>query len=1028
MSGEGSDVAATASQKTNPMFLNRLIRNSGQVRFQIAGLVLLAITLTSFALASSGAVNRSKKKTASVTPAIPLSAGPPRFFNYQSPQGVADSVGEPSIGSNWKTENTAYGTSAQFKNKFVNGADNPIPNGGTTLFFGGFNPSLVRIIFDDCSSPAGAFWQNKPLLTANSPRGFGDPILFTDHANAAELATGVSNFGRTFVSQLEGLTPAGSTTDLTDNDGDTFTPSEGSNAPSCVDHQTIGAGPFHSPLTGSDPLYPHAVYYASQCVADATAGLSVDGGRTFPTQSVMFTVADCDGLHGHLKVAPDGTVYVPDKGCGGNVPLLNGGVAAAIVSENNGLTWAIRPIPNNPPFISTTKGDDDPSLGVATDGTIYLGFQSSDGHPRIAVSHDKGVTWSNPVDVGASVVNGGPVLNTAFPEVAAGDPNRAVFAFYGSENGGSNYNQPDFPGVWYLYIATTFDGGVTWRTENVTPGDPIQRGGICGSGTCRNQLDFFDVTIDKEGRILVGWDDGCVSATCISGGANDFTAKGVITRQSGGKRMFSAFDPVEPAVPGAPMVTAGVDSPPTRVQLSWPVPDNGGSPVTGYHIYRRDANTGFFALLATTPVPNYTDTTINTASVQPYRVTAINLQGEGPYCTEVAPTVIAVPNPCKLPGVLVNNDLNPDGSDNDGGANTPPDPRANIRQLFIAEPFFGAGVNKLVFTMQLAPSTTPGATTPPPSSQWYIVWQRLFPDADFDRYYVGMKTDAAGNLSFEYGKFGVPLDATNPNPNANVPVKLGDADSGSYNVATGLVTITLSNSKAENVALGQSLSRVNVRTYFARPDDPVTGPGPKTQSTASDITGDGNYTLVGNAACSLTVPLLDVVSRKTHGDPGDFDIHLPQTGGPGIECRTGPTTGVHKVIFTFGNPLVGVGGASVSGGGSVGSSGIGTDPHQYIVNLTGVPNAARLSITLTGVTDTAGDTTSSLSVPMGVLLGDVNADGVVNSGDVTLVRKQSGNPVSEPAGNFRDDITTDGVINSGDITLVRKQSGTPLPP
>jgi hypothetical protein len=60
----------------------------------------------------------------------------------------------------------------------------------------------------------------------------------------------------------------------------------------------------------------------------------------------MFTVADCDGLHGHIKVAPnDGTVYVPDKGCGGNVPLLNGGVASAVVSENNGATWTIRTIP-----------------------------------------------------------------------------------------------------------------------------------------------------------------------------------------------------------------------------------------------------------------------------------------------------------------------------------------------------------------------------------------------------------------------------------------------------------------------------------------------------------------------------------------------------------------------------------------------------------------------------------------------------------------------------------------------------------
>ena len=39
----------------------------------------------------------------------------------------------------------------------------------------------------------------------------------------------------------------------------------------------------------------------------------------------------CGGLHGHVKVAPDGTVYVPNRGCGGT----QGGV----VSEDNGITW-----------------------------------------------------------------------------------------------------------------------------------------------------------------------------------------------------------------------------------------------------------------------------------------------------------------------------------------------------------------------------------------------------------------------------------------------------------------------------------------------------------------------------------------------------------------------------------------------------------------------------------------------------------------------------------------------------------------
>src|SRR5213079_1724382 len=101
-----------------------------------------------------------------------------------STSGVADSSGEPSIGSNWTKEAVNH-------NHNVNGSINNIPNGGTSLYFGGFSPAMAKVTWDDCSSPAGALWENKPLLSANTPRGFGDPILFTLH-----------DTGRTFVAQL----------------------------------------------------------------------------------------------------------------------------------------------------------------------------------------------------------------------------------------------------------------------------------------------------------------------------------------------------------------------------------------------------------------------------------------------------------------------------------------------------------------------------------------------------------------------------------------------------------------------------------------------------------------------------------------------------------------------------------------------------------------------------------------------------------------------------------------------------------
>src|SRR5438034_9540062 len=390
--------------------------------FAALALCSVAAVLGTFSFATTGSTS-----TASVNTTAP--PGAPRFFSYMSPQGVADSSGEPSIGSNWTKEVVCHNTN-------VNGSTNNIPNGGTSLYFGGFSAAMAKVTWNDCSSPAGALWENKPLLSANTPRAFGDPILFTLH-----------DTGRTFVAQLEGLTPAGSTIDITDDDGDSFIPSDGV-VPSDIDHETLGGGPYHSPLPNPGPLYPDAVYYASQSVADARAFRSDNGGLVFSQAAApMFTNVDCQGLHGHIKVSPfDGTVYVPNAGCGGSVPFHEvGAKQATVVSEDNGITWSIRPIPD-----STTNGGSDlnntipatrdPSIGVATDGTIYFGYQAANGHPMVAVSHDKGLNWSASADVGAAVVNGGPVLNATFPATVAGDPNRAAFTFYGSETPGTNWD------------------------------------------------------------------------------------------------------------------------------------------------------------------------------------------------------------------------------------------------------------------------------------------------------------------------------------------------------------------------------------------------------------------------------------------------------------------------------------------------------------------------------------------------------------------------------------------------------------
>ena len=965
------------------------------------------------ASAVAGAPTPTPSPTPGITPTpTPAAPGRPRYFTSAAPPGTGENAGEPSIGSNWLSENVVRaGSGHTFANS--NGA---IPNGGTTTYYGGFLAEMLRITFDDCSSPADAYWEKKPLVLAATPRALGDPILFTDHGYPGNVGT-----GRTFVSQEE--VQAGSTTDKTDNDGDTFEPTVGAGAPAGVDHQTVAAGPFHLPVPPT-ATYPRAVYYASQSVSDARTSRSDDGGITFGPAIPMYTTADCGGLHGHIKVGPDGTVYVPNNACGGTDPIGHAdGQQAAIVSEDNGVTWSIRPIPG-----SDTKSDRDPSIGIATDGTVYMGMQSNDGHARISVTHNKGLTWSAPSDVGAQL----GIQNIVFPAVVAGDPNRAAFAFYGTTTGGNDYDQPTFPGVWYLYIASTFDGGVTWDTQNVTPGDPIQRGGICGADPCRNLLDFFDATIDKQGRVLIGWDDGCVGG-CVNGGNNSFTAKATITRQSGGKRMFAAFDPVEPAFPGAPAITGSVNGANTAIQLSWPAPDNGGSFITAYKIYRRAGPTGPFTLIATVNVPNYTDTTFNSAVQNFYHVTAVNTVGEGPYCKDFLATAGPTQSACVLPGILVINDLNPNGSDNDSGQNTPVDGSVNVKQVYVAEPYSNDGAEVLHFTSQVAPSTTGSA---PPNSQWYMIWNRQGTpgsadpgdpnDASFDRMYVAMRTDASGAPAFEYGKFGIPINTSPPplpDPNANSPVKYGNADSGSYDPLTGVIRIRLAKSKLRTIDggatkynAGSDLAALNARTYFNRPD-----PGQRSQNNASDITSNGTYSIVSNASCAPVAQLVSAVSRKVHGTAGTFDIRLVPTGpDDGIECRSGGVNGAYQVVMVLASPVTFS--SATTSAGSVAST--STNANIVTVNLTGVPNAQTVTVTL--VNATSGGAPTNITVPMNVLLGDTTANRAVNSSDVSEAKAKSGDVTD--AENFRDDVTANGVINSSDVSLIKSKSGTSLPP
>jgi CSLREA domain-containing protein len=175
---------------------------------------------------------------------------------------------------------------------------------------------------------------------------------------------------------------------------------------------------------------------------------------------------------------------------------------------------------------------------------------------------------------------------------------------------------------------------------------------------------------------------------------------------------------------------------------------------------------------------------------------------------------------------------------------------------------------------------------------------------------------------------------------------------------------------------------------------------------------------------AVPVSLLGIVSSKAHGGAGIFEINL-QSGSPAVECRSGGAGNNQTVIFRFANEVLSVGGASLTGVGTISSAAIGTNPHEYVVQLSGVANAQTIGLALANVNDAVGGHSDQLNVSMGVLLGDTTGNGTVTASDIGQTKSQSGQPLG--AASFRSDVNANGAITSSDIGQVKAQSGTQLP-
>jgi hypothetical protein len=804
------------------------------------------LTIETFSSASPSPVPTA---TPASTPVLPFV---PRYYNYAAGASLGDSAGEPTIGFN--------------------------PNTKRAMYIAGLQ--TLQVTFPENIQPLGSIpesgpadWRDVSFLTTRT-RSL-DPILFSDQGT-----------GRTFVSQLNdiyqiyGVTGNGNTLiglnslmAYTDDDGASWTPAQINPPDGSNDHQTVGGGPYPPALSAlANPVNKgHAVYYCAQAGLTAYCSRSDDGGLNFGKSVPIYTAVTspagtgCVGIHGHVKVAPDGTVYIPNFSCGGK--------QAVVVSTDAGTTWVIRQLPDS---LSPVSGILDPSVGIsqgppepgATSNTIYFAYigkqpgevptaEANDNHIYVSASRDRGVTWDKPVDVGISA----GVRNAVFPATVAGDANRAAVAFIGTSTSG-DHQSADFKGTWYGYVAHTYDGGKTWTTVNATPSGPIQReaciwnGG--GSNPCRNLLDFIDTTVDDKGHVLFAYADGCVDG-CETGGPNSYSAKASIARQSGGKGLFAQFDMPEPVVAKSPYLTGFRDD--MASYLTWNAPDNGGSAISSYKIYRRSSTGGAETLIgqASGKANSYNDRNVDSAvTTYTYRLTAVNGSGEGASSNQVS--LIVEPRreatgACEAPGLTVVSDPAADESD--------AQPSHDITSVSIAEPENQTG--KLVFTLKVA-----NLQTIPPGFRWAVrfgvskggVQQSPPLDATggpSEDYFVSMVTSDGVAPAFTWGVTSVPQGA------ARVFTTKGTLDAGSKAESNGAITLIIPKSAINNPQPGDLINNI-LGSVRATAPSAVPGTG-GTNETIPDSTGGGLYTLRAATLClPNTAPVAVITANTDHGE------------------------------------------------------------------------------------------------------------------------------------------------------------------
>lgn len=315
-----------------------------------------------------------------------------------------------------------------------------------------------------------------------------------------------------------------------DDDGATWLGNPYDQGPLPVnDHIKLATGPYTDAGYGAgsaiaEVIYPQATYFCYNKLAGVFCYTSFDGGATFPVGGLVIGLASTGGgLHGSITTAPDGTVYVPIRT---EEPLL-------AYSKDNGLTWQTTTVGAD---VGTPNPRKNAEIGTDTENNAYQTWIGGDNRVYLSRSTDSGVTW----DATSIPISPEGVISTTFPHIDAGSPGRIAVAYLGSEDS-ELLGTPDIDGndwrgnphyaprttqyhMYVTYSLNALNETPVFKTVRVSE-DPVQVGSICiSSGDCRsddggsnrNLLDFNDLHFDNEGRVFIGYADGCTGECATS--------------------------------------------------------------------------------------------------------------------------------------------------------------------------------------------------------------------------------------------------------------------------------------------------------------------------------------------------------------------------------------------------------------------------------------------------------------------------------------------------------------------------------